>query len=507
MRYGSKRDYLALLVLLAMVLSACSASSLSQDDDDKDDKDGDASDGDGDSDNESGGDWDSWFPLPDGDDTPADGDATPNLCGVGDYVKSVTRNKIYYGTDTPELFNMSAGQQLALGALVSENYWGGYSNFCSGTLIAPKVVLTAAHCTVDIGNASQVKFAVGPDSANPTALLDVVQVKSNPAYEPYSAYPASHDTGILVLKDSALDNVSGIVPVPHNTTPLTRDLVGEQVQNGGFGATHNNSNNTRRYWVAEDIHNIYDAEFSVNGNGDGGVCFGDSGGPAFYSFDGQLRVIGTVSWGDESCVGIDHFASAEADKAWIESFIEATSDCGTLDETGQCAGDTAQWCENDKLKSVNCRENNQICGETEAELFRCVADPCEGLTFEGRCDEGEVARWCENGEIRFKNCAPCDQTCGWSGEALGYYCIDEPTDGDIDGDNDDTDPNDACRGISYMGCCNGEEALWCDPDTGTLRQEDCADYGQNCGWVDSTYGYFCGGQGSDPSGTNPIACP
>jgi hypothetical protein len=49
------------------------------------------------------------------------------------------------------------------------------------------------------------------------------------------------------------------------------------------------------------------AKFSNNpggGNGSGGSCFGDSGGPLFY---GSTNIIGAVvSWGNTPCIGVDY---------------------------------------------------------------------------------------------------------------------------------------------------------------------------------------------------------
>jgi secreted trypsin-like serine protease len=49
------------------------------------------------------------------------------------------------------------------------------------------------------------------------------------------------------------------------------------------------------------------AKFSNNpgaGNGEGGTCYGDSGGPIFH---GNTNVIGAItSWGITPCIGVDY---------------------------------------------------------------------------------------------------------------------------------------------------------------------------------------------------------
>ena len=451
----------------------------------------------------------------DGDPVIADGDVTDgdnieyeneiNVCGVGDFVKHPRQSrKIYYGADYPSLFDMSEGQVLSLGAIVFD-YGGYYSNFCTGTLIGSRLVLTAAHCLDQVWDPDAIKFLVGPDVTTPVAVLDIDEVHSNPNYQPYGS-TAEHDNGILVLAESAFESAPQIIPIPANDTPLTEDLVGNRVQNGGFGQTEVSSNNTRRLWVSEDIYMIGNGEFLVNGNGEGGVCFGDSGGPSIYDFGQGIRVIGAVSFGDESCVDVDHFSDVEHDYDWIGAFYSQQQDCGSLDENGACAGDMARWCEEGVLKEENCRQNGRICGDTGNGRFRCIQDPCLGITFQGICDENDVARWCEEGEIRFKYCIPCDQVCGWAGPAFGKYCIDEPIDGDMDSDSDSDHPDEPCGSVTWLGCCEGNTAVWCDDESDALMSEDCSAYGLSCGWS-GDYGYYCGGDGEDPSGRLPLECP
>jgi len=63
------------------------------------------------------------------------------------------------------------------------------------------------------------------------------------------------------------------------------------------------------------------AKFTNNpggGNGSGGTCFGDSGGPVFY---GDTRTIGAiVSWGITPCIGVDH--QFRMDTATALDFVE-----------------------------------------------------------------------------------------------------------------------------------------------------------------------------------------
>jgi len=188
----------------------------------------------------------------------------------------------------------------------------------------------------------------------------------------------------------------------------------------------------------------------------------------------------------------------------------------------------------------------ESCGDCPAgqdcSAGACVADPCMGITFEGCCD-GEVAVWCENGALQEYDCDLAGEPlCGWVVD-LGYYC---ESDGGVDPDAvlpkacnleppPDCTPNctdvacgddgcggscdaceagltcelgicvgDACMGITYDGCCDGDVATWCDE--GELLTEDCAGLPGSCGW-DAESGYFCESDGGEDPGGLPKACP
>ena len=157
--------------------------------------------------------------------------------------------------------------------------------------------------------------------------------------------------------------------------------------------------------------------------------------------------------------------------------------CGTMTYEGQCAGNTAEWCDGGALKSKDCAQQGQICGWTGAEKGNyCMDAPpqpgapespggCDALGYEGQCKD-VVAEWCEGGLKYTRDCAQYGESCGWAGPEKGYYCVSA-----------------ACGELDFAGTCEGTVAKWCGD--GGISTRDCADYGQSCGWHSQEKGYYC----------------
>jgi V8-like Glu-specific endopeptidase len=349
----------------------------------------------------------------------------PRSCGC-DLVKADTSPRVYHGTESPTAVCLSDGQILAVGALVWES-GGRTSEFCTGTLVSPTVVHTAAHCLVDHGHTlvdpSTIFFAVGDDIAAPVHVFAISSVAVNPLYDRSVTY----DMGVAVLAESSLDVLPSARPLPLNRAPLDPSLVGQIVQNVGYGATHITWDNTLRWWTAEEVVDLVPEEFAVYGNHWSSVCFGDSGGPSLYAFGGQaVAVIGTVSYGDASCIDYDHFSRADVNAPFLDTFIAGWDPCDGIDPVaGACEGNVRFWCEGGLLRQTCCPE---ACGPDATGVMSCISseEACGGVSPLGECRGDELA-WCDDGELKRRLCNVCGGgRCAWVDDASGYDCVYDP---------------------------------------------------------------------------------
>jgi secreted trypsin-like serine protease len=171
-------------------------------------------------------------------------------------------------------------------------YW------CTGTLISKNTILTAAHCIDEATESSYtIHFSKSPRTFE-TITRNVSSMKANSGYNAV-AYDDRKDIGVIRFEGEAPE---GFVPM---ALPTSRDLsrMSNRFYAAGYGTITARSDIPRgsgvlRYTtqtVKGNRISTAQTQFIVDQTNGHGICYGDSGGPAFAEIDDHEVVFGVAS--------------------------------------------------------------------------------------------------------------------------------------------------------------------------------------------------------------------
>ncbi len=249
----------------------------------------------------------------------------------------------------------------------------GSSYLCSGTLIAPRLLVSAGHCAVP--GVYDVNFSTEPDLSaaigaagwvNATAIVD-------PQYDGNGV--DGHDVSVILLSEAQTT-----APIPLGVAPAA----GATVRAVGYGMDVLGDDGTgagTKRQVSIQVDSVATHEI-VTGQQGQGTCHGDSGGPIF---DTSGNLVATTSYGDDAdCDGATHDMRVDDNLPFLQQYLDLFAGGGNT--TGSGSTGTTE-CDSDvNGQEVQCEGASCTCLIDGQQVGTCTAANAESAcSIPGDC--------------------------------------------------------------------------------------------------------------------------
>jgi secreted trypsin-like serine protease len=203
--------------------------------------------------------------------------------------------------------------------------------FCSGVLVAPTVVVTAAHCVYQGTNCNNTLYqpynvevvagALNANGADAALQYTVASITPRSDYVcPQSAGPGTNNDMAVIVLTSSVKSLSPVGVFTFDPTDPSTLAQGTLLTIEGYGSTDGTSSTGGVLYTAQTPYQQGGTmtEFTAGAAGSPDACTGDSGGPAYTTIGGTMYVAGIVS-GGAGCGNGTVYTNVSAYNSWLQT--------------------------------------------------------------------------------------------------------------------------------------------------------------------------------------------
>jgi MYXO-CTERM domain-containing protein len=318
--------------------------------------------------------------------------------------------------------DVEEGRPYVVGIVIQQGQLGGA---CSGTLVAPNMVITAHHCVAEIANEgvdcnrsrfgdlyAASSFFITTETEFPRSAFGYHTVAEVYVPELTDEFCGT-DIAVLILEDN-IDASEAVPVIPKiDVTPRFGDrytAVGYGETNSGVGDAGTRRVITGRQVVCagEQCARFTDQVNEKEWVGGDGTCQGDSGGPAFDNdervFDGCQGAVYTGLWGWSDWLRDLGLRAAELGDYTPPQWVTTGSseplpdgdDDGFPDEADNCVDEP-----NEDQEDADGDGLGDACDDRDDRDRGGVCDICNGCNDDGDCPGGTCVDFGDGGVCTF----------------------------------------------------------------------------------------------------------
>ena len=203
---------------------------------------------------------------------------------------------------------------------------------CTGVVVAPEVVLTAAQCLDGAHGPIEVLWTDDIFGGAPDHTRMSTDYHIHPQYN-----PLDHNADVAAI---LLADVSPTDPIPIHCAPPDASWVdpANPLTVAGYGSADFDPGNGGLKVEAPIGFEAWDDQFLLHADAAHGFCYGDAGAPALTDHPGDWRVAAVASQWDETCTGWGAASRLDPHVAWLEGLVPGWDVCGGGGDDDDSAG-------------------------------------------------------------------------------------------------------------------------------------------------------------------------